>query len=128
MANKVFLDANILLELSMGRARKAKVEENILSLPPEDILTVSILSVDILFYYVEKEKRDKTEAYAFVENYRIADMNPADYDWAKANDQGDFEDALQVACALRHGCKKFLTLDERLAAVHRKHISVKLVR
>lgn len=121
MAN-VFLDANVLMELFFSRKRRAKVEEAILALSPDALLVTSILAVHILFYYVEKDAFDKSEANAFLSAYKIFDMGGTDYDWAFANDQGDFEDALQAACALRHKCRKIITLDRDFAARYAKHI------
>lgn len=123
MAN-IFLDANVLMELFFSRKRRAKVEEVVMALPDNALLTTSILAVHILFYYVEKDKFDKSEANAFLSAYKVLDMGSADYGWAFTNDQGDFEDALQTACALRHGCRKILTLDRDFAALHTKHIQL----
>lgn len=126
MIGRVFLDANVLLELLQHRryyaeARKA-IEEH-----DQNLLVASILSVDLVLYYVERDKSDKHAAFKFLSQYEILDMNQADYRWAQANDQGDFEDALQVACALRHGCSRLLTLDKLLAKRHRKHIVTVLI-
>lgn len=127
ISNSVFVDANVLMELFFARASRRAVLQALEADGPEAEHVVSIVSVHILFYFVEKEKKRKSDAHDFLKSYGILDMNEADYDWAAANDQGDFEDALQVACALRHGCNKFLTLDASLAAAHRKHIATKLI-
>jgi predicted nucleic acid-binding protein len=123
MASNAFLDANVLLELFFNRQRRADTEAAIIALPDDARLVTSILTVHILFYYVEKDKFDMSEANAFLSAYKILDMSAADYEWAFANDQGHFEDALQTACALRHGCRKILTLDSAFAARHANHIS-----
>ncbi len=127
-SNNVFIDANILMELFFARASRQKVMETLLAKGAEAEHVASILSVHILFYYVEKEKKQKSDAHDFLQSYRILDMNEADYEWAMANDQGDFEDALQIACALRQGCKKFLTLDQGLKQRHHKHLAITLIR
>lgn len=120
-----FVDTNVLMELIFSRLRRQAVTEA-LSVEPE--LSASILALSTTFYYIEKGRLDKPEAHEFFKNYQILGMNEADYNWAAQNDQGDFEDALQVACALRHGCKKLITLDADLAKRHHKHIAVKLVK
>jgi predicted nucleic acid-binding protein len=52
----------------------------------------------------------------------------ADAQWAFMNFQGkDFEDALQVACALREDCSSFATLDELLAKKYKKDMTVWLL-
>ncbi len=89
---------------------------------------LSSLSVSHFMYFAELEKKSKHDAHAFIKQFPALDVNQADVDWAFANDQGDFEDALQVACALRHGCKKFLTLDQGLKTRHHKHLAITLIR
>lgn len=124
METSVFLDANVLMELFLNRQRRAQVEKTIMALPGDAVLATSILTVHILLYYVEKDGFDKSEANAFLSAYRILGMEANDYERAFANDQGDFEDALQTACALRHNCRKILTLDRDFAALHAKHIPI----
>lgn len=126
--DKTLLDANILIEIVLERLKYQAVVRTITEAAAEHKLVTSILSADLLLYYVEREKRDKAGAFNFLRSYQILDMNEADYEWATQNDQGDFKDALQVACALRHGCKKLITLDAELAKRHNKHIAVKLVK
>ena len=124
----VFLDANIIMELFFNRVRRPQVLRAMEQADGDVRFLVSILSVDVLFYHVEAKHLDKASAHAFLGQYGLLDMNEADYLWAQANDQGDFEDALQVACALRHSCQKFLTLDQRLKKHHHQHIAVTLIR
>lgn len=126
---KVLLDTNVLLDVLFDRPHRSAVEAAVSQLVRNaDVqLAISVLSVSTVFYFVEKGGFAKTAAHAFLSNYRIFDMNEADYSWAMDNDQGDFEDALQVACAMRHGCRDFLTLDKALAERHRKHIATRLV-
>lgn len=125
MAN-IFLDTNIILELFFHRSKYNQVVAELSSVSELDGITISILSVTFFMYHVEKQNRSLSEAHDFLGKYQILDMKEADYNWAQANDQGDFEDALQVACALRHGCKKIITLDRLLAKNHDKHIEVTL--
>lgn len=126
--SSTFVDANVLMEIFFTRLRRQAAEAVIAMAAENELsLATSILAVSILFYYVEKDHFNKATAHEFVKSYRLLDINEADYDWAVANDQGDFEDALQVASALRHGCSKFLTLDGSLAAAHRKHIATTLI-
>lgn len=127
MNNKTFLDANIIMELFFDRTKRPQVLRYMEEQDGKTQYITAILSTHVLFYYVEAERIDKAEVHAFLSQYAIMDMNEADYLWAQDNDQGDFEDALQAACALRHGCRKFLTLDRKLAKRHRKHISITLI-
>jgi predicted nucleic acid-binding protein len=52
---------------------------------------------------------------------KILPLALEDYRWAVDNEQGrDFEDALQVAMAIRTGCSSFITLDANLAKRYAK--------
>lgn len=126
----VLIDTNVLMDILLDREHRAAAEKMVAQVMHEPGLTlaVSILTVSTLLYYVEKDRLDKHAAHAFLANYKILDMNESDYLWAADNDQNDFEDALQVACALRHNCHSILTLDKGLADNHRKHIITTLIR
>ncbi len=126
MTDRLFLDANVLLELLQQRMKVVEVGEAIKDYQGCSMAT-SILCIDLVMYFVERDGGDKQVAYNFLASYEVLDMNDTDYAWAQDNDRGDFEDALQVACALRHGCAKLLTLDKELAKNHNKHIAVELI-
>lgn len=129
MTNKFVLDANIVLEVFLDRARKQQVLSAVAALEAQQRdLCVSSLSVSHFMYFIEREKKSKVDANSFMAQFSVLDVNEQDVQWAFANDQGDFEDALQVACAIRHGCKKFLTLDQELKKRHHKHIATSLVQ
>jgi predicted nucleic acid-binding protein len=40
----------------------------------------------------------------------------------------DFEDALQVACAIREGCNNLVTLDGSLSKKYAQYIAIDLIR
>ena len=122
----LFLDVNILMELFFERTKRGQVASTVLSYDDTRLAT-SMIAISTFFYFVEKHKYDKNLAHDFIANYVLLSVDLPDYSWAKDNDQGDFEDALQVACALRHGCKIFMTLDIDLAKQYKKHISTKLI-
>ena len=128
MTANVLVDANVLMELFFNRPKRDATVAAITSLTKDSIVCTSILSISVLLYFVETEKRDKTLAYSFLNGYKVLDMSEADFIWAQANDQGDFEDALQVSCALRHTCQKLLTLDKNLGLMYGKHVLVQTIR
>jgi predicted nucleic acid-binding protein len=127
MANSVFLDANILMEMLFERAKASDVASNLRALPDDDLLVLSIFSVNVIFYYVEKYGFPKATAHEFIKNYKVLDMNEADYGWARDNDVGDFEDALQIACARRHACAKLITLDQDMDKQYGKYMLVETI-
>lgn len=125
--NKVYLDANVLLEILFHRARYEKVVE-LLGSMEEVQFCVSVLTIDIVMYFVEIEKQPKDKAWWFINKYEKLDMTLPDVEWAHDNDHGDFEDALQVGCARRHKCTQFITLDQAVEPRYGRFISVQTIR
>jgi predicted nucleic acid-binding protein len=124
---RIYLDANILLEILFKRARHPQVEKLLSSM--ENVqFCASVLSIDLVMYFVELDKKPKDVARQFLRKYTILNMTPKDTDWAYDNDTGDFEDALQVACARRHGCASFITLDQKLERMYGTFMSVHTIR
>lgn len=124
---RIFLDANILLEILFTRQRAEQVLE-VLSNEKNPQFCVSVLSVDLVMYFVELEKKDKSIAWEFLQRYEILDMSPIDNRWAYDNDAGDYEDALQTACALRNRCAKLITLDRAFEKMFGSYIIVATVK
>lgn len=72
---------------------------------------VSILTLDLVIYCVEKDKFPRELIKVFVECFNWIPIVDADAQWAFTNFNGDdFEDALQIACAVGDGCNSFATL------------------
>ncbi len=124
---RICLDANILLEILFHRARYDKVV-NLLDSMRDVQFCVSVLSIDLIMYFVEIEKQPKDKAWEFLSNYQILDMTIADAEWAHDNDRGDFEDALQVSCARRNDCASLITLDQGLRKMYGNFLAVQTVR
>lgn len=124
---KIYLDANVLLEILFHRARYKKVVARLSELQDSQFC-VSVLSVDLVMYFVEIEKQSKDIAWEFINKYQQLDLLPNDTEWAHDNDQGDFEDALQVSCARRHNCTLLITLDQSLEKMYGKYLTVQTIR
>jgi predicted nucleic acid-binding protein len=123
---KVCLDANVLLEILFRRARYDKVTR-LLEDMSDVQFCVSVLSVDLVMYFIEIEKQSKETAWKFLEKYQKIDITEDDVDWAHDNDQGDFEDALQVSCARRHNCARLITLDQDLESMYGTYLPIQTV-
>lgn len=120
----VFLDANIVLEVLLGRDKFLLAQEVISS---SGNTSISILSVHLVFYFGLKEGVEKSVLEAAIEDNRVLGLAYEDYLWAKQNCVGyDFEDALQVAIAIRSGCTEFVTLNKTLAQNYKKHLKMTL--
>ena len=122
----VFLDANILLELALtDRRKKLQV---IQFLDGGEGFMMSILSVHLLIYFGLKDGLVLEDLFGIADSYKLLDINEDDYEWAKKHCVGgDFEDALQVASAVRNQAKDFVTLDANLAKNYEKFIKITLL-
>ena len=119
-----FLDANILLEVLLPGRHKATQADR--SFQGEAV--VSPLSAHLYAYFGIKEGfpiETLTKQLALL-NY--TELGDDEVRWAIANCQSnDFEDALQVACAVISGSELFVTLDKPLAQKYQKFISIKVL-
>jgi predicted nucleic acid-binding protein len=126
MRNTVFLDANIVLEVLLkSRPKTEKARQLLLN---AEQTSISMLSVHLIFYFGAKAKIDKRMLENTIDTQNILDLTESDYNWAKRHcADGDLEDALQVAIAVRSRCKSFVTLDKSLAKNYQKHINTILL-
>ena len=119
-----FLDANILLEVLLPGRQKAALADKYL----QEEAVVSPLTAHLYAYFGTKEGfpiETLTKQLAFL-NY--TELGDDEVRWAIANCQGDdFEDALQVACAVISGSELFVTLDKPLAQKYQKFIDIKVL-
>ena len=125
--NPIFLDANVLIEVILARrqapAARAFLAEN------SSNLHISALSAHLIVHF-GKSIVELPVLRKFLADYTILPLMDADFDWAFNNIRGDdYEDALQLAVAIRSGCYKFITLDKNLAKIYQDlpSISVKLL-
>ncbi|MEK9196108.1 MAG: type II toxin-antitoxin system VapC family toxin [Patescibacteria group bacterium] len=122
----VFLDANILIEIALGRSRYKKIEK---LLSAQSDTALSILSVHLLIYFGLKSGIDIKLLEAIAEKHQILDITYDDYLWAKKNCvNNDFEDALQVARAIRGGATKVLTIDRDMVKNYGDVLNFELIK
>jgi predicted nucleic acid-binding protein len=114
----VFLDANVLLEIVLkDRPRLEQVLQFLETL--NDDTAISILTVHLLMHFGRKQGITNELLENIIGENELLSITPEDYVWASLNEHGkDFEDALQVATAIRNGCKAFITFDAKLAKVY----------
>jgi len=114
----VFLDSNILLEVILkGRTKRSQVKEYLESMSKsDDFSSISMLTVHLIMHFGRKEQIDDGLLQGVINENELLALSYEDYDWALANERGkDFEDALQLAVAMRAECDTFVSLDKRLA-------------
>jgi predicted nucleic acid-binding protein len=121
-----FVDANIVLEILLERTNMQKVAH---TLKNEKNLVVSTLTVSHVMYFAEKNKVDLVAAEKLINRFKRLDVVDVDITKAFGIYQGqDYEDALQIACAVRNKCTTFITHDQNLAKKYAKTIKIKLVQ
>lgn len=114
----VFLDTNILLEITLNnRVHFPQVKRFLEAV--DDETAVSTLSAHLVMHFGRKEHADDAFLQGVIAENKLLDITSEDYIWAVANERGkDFEDALQIATALRAGSIAFVTLDRSLAKAY----------
>ena len=114
----VFLDSNILLEIILkDRVKRSLVKEYLESMSKSnDFSSISMLTVHLIMHFGRKEQIDNDLLECVINENELFALSGEDYEWALVNERGkDFEDALQLAVAMRAECDTFVTLDKRLA-------------
>jgi predicted nucleic acid-binding protein len=120
-----FVDANVLLEVILRRTR-VDTCENFLN--NNEDKAISTLTLDLVMYFIERDNLSWQPVKAFLESFNWLPIVDADAQWAFAQFRGDdFEDALQVACAIREGSSSFVTLDGPLSKKYSETIAIELL-
>lgn len=126
-ATKLFLDANVLLEVILRRphqsAARAVLEQ------ATGTVYISSLTVHLVVHF-GRTKFDLPVLQKFLASFEIASIGAGEVDWAFYNSRSDdFEDALQLAAAISQDCDEFITFDKGLRYTYRDlpFISIKLM-
>jgi len=120
----MYLDANVLLEILLSRpneksARKLLEEQ-------DDEIFISALTAHLITHF-GKSIVELPVLRAFLADYTLLSLEANDFEWAFTNTRdNDFEDALQLAVAIRNGCKEFVTFDKHLAELYKNLIQIKV--
>lgn len=122
----ICFDANVLIEIIVQR-KNAQACRDYINSSKEDMAT-TMLSVDLVMYYTESNKLDVTPVEQFLRQFIWLSLIDSDAEWAfKHFRNKDFEDGLQIACAKREECVKFITLDKPLAKKYAQNIPIDLI-
>ncbi|HUD11775.1 MAG TPA: PIN domain-containing protein [Candidatus Saccharimonadia bacterium] len=120
----MYLDANVLLEILLSRAneksaRKLLEEQN-------DQIFISALTAHLVTHF-GKSIVELPILRGFLADYTLLSLEANDFEWAFTNIRGsDFEDAIQLAVAIRNGCEEFATFDKHLAELYSDLIQIKV--
>ena len=122
----ICLDANVLIEIILGRTHAQACRDYINSV--QDDLAIKLLSLDLLLYFAKSNKLNLPAIEEFLRLYVWLPMTDGDAEWAFRRFAGtDFDDALQIATTIREACTMFVTLDKKLAKKYASDLPVKLL-
>ena len=110
--NSIFLDTNILLEILLNRKGDTIARDYLAK--HAGSLHISALTAHLVTHF-GIEFVDLSVLKIFLNDYYIEALTDQDFEWAFLNARdSDFEDALQLAVAIRTGCRVFATFDKSL--------------
>lgn len=108
----MFLDANVLLEILLDRGKGPQARAFLNSQTEKP--AISALTAHLVVHF-GSQIVDFPVLRHFLNDYTIISLDSADIEWAFINMRGtDFEDALQMAVAIRNGYGTFATFDKNL--------------
>jgi len=120
------VDANVLIEIALKRKDVDACQKYIESATEK--LAVTMLTVDLVMYYAESNKLNLHKIRNFLKQFLWIDLTEEDGDKAfDLYEDDDYEDALQITCTMKAGCKTFATLDKGLAKKYKDKIKVDLL-
>lgn len=114
----VFLDANVILEITLKDRLYFDQASQFLETVNDDT-TISLLTVHLVMHFGRQAGIADELLERVIGENELLSITPEDYVWAVLNEKGkDFEDALQVATAIRNRCDSFITFDTDLAKAY----------
>lgn len=120
----MYLDANILLEIILNRPDQ-QIARSVIEEQTDEIF-ISALTAHLVTHF-GKVIVDLPVLRSFLADYNILGLEANDFEWAFTNTRNiDFEDALQLAVAIRNGCDEFVTFDKHLAELYKNLIQIKV--
>ncbi len=118
----MYLDANILLEILLDRPNAARAHQFIEE--QDGQIYISALTAHLVVHF-GKAIVDLPILRSFLSDYVVLGLDETDFEWAFTNTRdNDFEDALQLAVAIRNGCQEFVTFDKHLASTYKNLIQL----
>ncbi len=121
----IFIDANVLLETILkDRKNIIKAQDYVSS----HNIIISPLSAHLFVYFGLRDGLDLNVLLDMLNRHRFTSFGTEEIIWATKNHQDEnFEDALQVACAVMQDCQTFVTFDKKLAQKYSQFINVKVL-
>lgn len=111
---KVFVDTNIVLDYFYDRMRDG-CAKTIVLVGQESMYEMCIsIRTAINVLYITKKYETRVSPDDIARLFRILPQDYEQYSYAQTIDIDDFEDAMQLACAVGGGCRAFVTRDRDL--------------
>ena len=127
LTSKVFVDANILLEIIHERQQFDMAIDFLRTHAGR--IAISPLTVHLVMYF-GRSVASVQSLKQLLSDFVTLPLADAEVQWAFNNGRDhDFEDALQLACAVHGDCTQFVTFDHKLAQRYQTlpNISVRLL-
>lgn len=125
-SSSVCIDANVLLDVILPNRPRYDFVSKYLKTEPG--ISISALSVHLAVHFGKKFSLAPDEVRSGLAELIIMPIDEQTVSWAFDKLQNsDFEDALQVACAVLNGCDTFVTFDKQLAKAYSPFIDMKIL-
>ena len=122
----ICIDANIVLDIILQRTNKSVCEDYLRQGNQE--FAVTTLTVSLVMYFAEMKNIKLREVQGLLERFTWLSVASEDGEWAFKNyNDDDYEDAMQIGCAIRNKCDRFATLDKGLFKKYQNTLSVDLL-
>ncbi len=122
-SDKVFFDANIVLESLLNRKFKPQTDKLIKATPARYI---SALSAHLVMYFGIKVY-NKQILNQFLNDFVILPLTQDEFIKAQKDSYADFEDALQMATAINNSCNRFYTLDKKMRTHYKNQTDTRVI-
>ena len=115
---KTALDSSFILEILLRRHNSEKCAEILGKIKGN--IGISIITVHHAYHFGKKAGIEFEKITRLLLDFHVFVSSVTDHSIALEIHRGsDFEDALQVACALNNSCDQFVTLDQKLCNRYR---------
>lgn len=122
---KYLLDANVLLEVLLGRKESLKCQSFIDS---DNELFLSALSIHVIYYITSKQGLSHESIRLLISKFTIVPIGLQEYEFASViNQDKDIEDAFQIASSVLNKCDAIVTLDKKIKKKYGEMCKVILV-
>ena len=121
---RIFIDANVLLDVVLERQNFISAAQALRELPVTPV--ISTLTIHLVMHFGLRERKIDI-LRKFLADFEVLNLDKVDAEWAFNNMRDkDFEDALQLAVAIRNGCERFVTFDAKLYKYYKDLVAIEV--